>query len=279
VSYDALFRLLSTIECSAPDPSDLLGSHGTSVDCEADPVVAAEIRQIVAEWPMVQRISGRDQGEEAHRERASLESPAKAAIRAIRKAILALAGQRGGDGSVIIRTEAERAAVLPFRSGSDRRADALLSAGAEPLLYGTALRQSTIAPAERVHVYLDVSGSMSTWLGLLYAALAPLEALLHSKVHLFSTQVHDVPAKRLRHGDIFTTSGTDIAAVTGHLVRSRVRRALVVTDGVVGAAPPEDLKKLNARRSRIAALITPDGVDNEIAALAGSVIRLPALRG
>ncbi|MFM7809023.1 MAG: hypothetical protein ACKPEA_14020, partial [Planctomycetota bacterium] len=53
-------------------------------------------------------------------------------------------------------------------------------------------------------------------------------------VHLFSTVVVDVTLQRLRTGYCSTTNGTCIECVGEHMVRNRVRRAVMVTDGFVG---------------------------------------------
>ena len=67
--------------------------------------------------------------------------------------------------------------------------------------------------------------------GPLYAAVLDCEALVERTVHLFSTRVADVSLAKLRRGVCKTTGGTDIGCVAAH----RVRRALLVTDGRVGA--------------------------------------------
>jgi len=53
-------------------------------------------------------------------------------------------------------------------------------------------------------------------------------------VHLFSTQVVDATLQQLRAGYCKTTNGTCIECVGEHMVRHRVRRAVLVTDGFVG---------------------------------------------
>jgi hypothetical protein len=63
-------------------------------------------------------------------------------------------------------------------------------------------------------------------------------------VQLFSTIVAGVPIGRLRRGELVTTGGTDIRCVTEHMLREKVERALIVTDGWVGHVPGEQLAAL-----------------------------------
>jgi hypothetical protein len=54
-------------------------------------------------------------------------------------------------------------------------------------------------------------------------------------VHLFSTAVYDIGLEALRRGECRTTGGTSIECVASHMARHRVRRAVLLTDGAVGA--------------------------------------------
>ena len=99
-------------------------------------------------------------------------------------------------------------------------------------------------------LYLDVSGSMDELLPRLLASLVPLRRLLRAEVWAFSTRV-----ERLTHADLVrrqlrTTYGTHIGPVLRHfseMVRKDgIRRALVITDGYVGSAPADAVRKLRA---------------------------------
>ena len=87
---------------------------------------------------------------------------------------------------------------------------------------------------ERVHIYLDVSGSIGELKGALYGAVLDCRELVHPKVHLFSTRGHDLSLTQLRNGECHTTGGTSIECVAAHMARHRVRRAVLLTDGFVG---------------------------------------------
>lgn len=87
---------------------------------------------------------------------------------------------------------------------------------------------------ERVHVYLDVSGSMDGVKNALYGAILDCEGYVQPIVHLFSTKVADVDLAGLRAGVCKTTGGTNISCVAEHMEANRIRRAVLVTDGWVG---------------------------------------------
>jgi len=109
------------------------------------------------------------------------------------------------------------------------------SLGAQPLLHRTTVPTRRMAPSsDRVHVYLDVSGSVTGMVPALYGAVLACGPRVHPVVHLFSTKVFDVTLQQLRAGRCETTNGTCIECVGEHMTRHGVRRAVLVTDGFVG---------------------------------------------
>lgn len=136
---------------------------------------------------------------------------------------------------------------------ADRRAMVSRALGGTPLLYRAPLQTRQSMPAqERVHIYVDVSGSMEGIKGALYGAVLDCEALVHPQVHLFSTQVAEVTPAQLRAGMCKSTGGTDIRCVTRHMARHRVRRAVLLTDGYVGAADAAGCETLGRARLGVA---------------------------
>ena len=97
---------------------------------------------------------------------------------------------------------------------------------------------------DTVHLYLDVSGSVESFLEPLYAAVRGVAQLIWRYVHLFSTDVVDVPIRDLAKGACQTTGGTSIVAVARHIRQNRVRRAVIVTDGEVGCIGARDRETL-----------------------------------
>jgi hypothetical protein len=118
---------------------------------------------------------------------------------------------------------------------------------------------------------------MRTVLPALYPALSGLRAMLAPRVWLFSTEIASVSLTELARGIALTTGGTDIAAVTGHLVEQRVRRALIVTDGWVGSVPAAQLEALQHRRVKLAVALTAGGDPSFAAPLGCRIVQLPDL--
>jgi len=276
VSYEDLFRLLAEgLPEAVAGSGVLLGSHGGAEAEPLDPDLVAEIRALIAQWPMVTQRSGRDQGGPPRTFRLDPAERGRRAAAILRRALRDL-GDAHGDGTGRPRPEPTPAAVsLPHRTRGDRRAGVLEACGTEPLFFaGTSLTPGW-SRGERVHVYLDVSGSMDGFIAPLYAALAQLTSWMTPRIHLFSTQVRDITAADLRRGKGATTGGTDIRTVTEHLVATGVRRALIVTDGWVGEVPAEHALALTRRRCRFAAALTDGGDPAFAKALGARVWRLP----
>ena len=109
--------------------------------------------------------------------------------------------------------------------------------GVQPMLHSAQMPWKQRSPGgEKVHVYVDVSGSMNSVLNALYGAVLDCKDMVFGKVHLFSNRIADVTLDELRKGKCITTGGTDIACVAKHIQTNQVRRALLITDGWVGEA-------------------------------------------
>lgn len=273
-STEELFRLLPTLEFDIAGIGGLLGSHGDEAEDAIAPEVLKEIRGIVAEWPMVEKRSGRDLGGEAERQRITLGERRENAVRILRRALMRLAGL--SDGSGRLKPDAgSTESLLPY--GRDRKAWLREDWGDSVPLHRAALPARTLTRRGRVQVYLDVSGSMDGVIRPLYAALASLAPWLAPEVQLFSTTVTGIPIARLRKGDLATTWGTDIRCVTEHMLQNRVERALVVTDGWVGNIPAEHASALRKRVVRVEVAVTSGGDPGFAQALGSRVCQLPDL--
>ena len=305
VTTEELFELLERIEIAEDELAGLplLGGHGrqrdpggpdghggpddedSAADAALHPEVLREVRDIVARWPMVAQRSGRDQGASLHEQRVSPAERNRQAAAVLRRA-LAWAANAGGAPGGWRRGELETPALLPFDRGGDRRGAVQRLLGAEPLLWAGETRAPRRAPTDRVRVYLDVSGSMEGEIAPLYAALAGSLALVEPLVHGFSTEIAPITHAQLRAGLRLTTGGTDLEAVTAHLLGQGAqqragarppRRTLVVTDGWVGAIPEAHRRELARRRIRIAAVITHQGDDSFAREIGAPLFRLPPL--
>ncbi len=186
---------------------------------------------------MIELRSGRDQGAEMRRDRIALAERRAHATRMLRRAI-AQAASRSGSG-LAHRTAATTVRTLsPFDRGHDRTGAVQRALGFEPLLWADESSAVQRSPVERVRVYLDPSGSMSGVLPALYAALVGCLDLVEPVVWGFSTGIAPLTHAQLRAGVRLSTGGTDIDAVTDHLLDAGVRHALVVRRAHRRAGPP-----------------------------------------
>ena len=278
--YALLPRLLVDVMGGKGDellPVQLLGNHDDADHSDVAPDVLREVRNILAEWPMVERISGRDQGDQCQSSLVDAGRAMRTAAATIRRAILGIADLGAGARGAFERHDEDREVTLPYALRLTRGDFVREALRVPSLLHAQRVTAAGRVRREAVHVYLDVSGSMETALPALYAALTSLSQFLHPQVHLFSTRIDDIDLRQLARGVRVTTGGTDIAPVTRHVLQHRVRRALFVTDGWVGDVPEEDARELERRRARFAVVVTNEGEDDFAAALRGKVWRLPSM--
>lgn len=275
-----LFALLErvVVVLDADGARRLLGSHGEEPQdgdpLHADPELLAEVRRIVARWPMVDRRGGTDDGGATTWERSELRRH-RAARRAVRELLRAAAF--GTDGGPWVRHSVETEAFTPLPHAGDRRAQLQRAMGAQPLWWQGVLHRDGREPAGQVAVYLDVSGSMAAWLPVLLEALTDSAALVQWPLFGFSTEVHPVTRAELAAGRFRSTGGTHIACVARHLVESRTSRAVVITDGDVQEIPSALAERLRRARPRVRVGLL-DGCDGSFCARLGwPVARIPAL--
>jgi len=216
----------------------LLGGHGEDDATEGklesrSPVLFDIVRSIVEEWPQPpDPIRGRSLADIMNEETASPRSiPSNRAI--LRKLLMKVADRtvngrirRLGDERIFAPTP------IPLL---DRRSTVLRALGAEPMLYSGSITHRRRMPlADRVHLYVDVSGSMTGIKDAIYGALIDCREWVHASVHLFSNSISDVSHDDIRKGIVKTTGGTDVACIAEHMKANGVRRACIITDGWVG---------------------------------------------
>ena len=237
----------------------LLGDHGDGgsqfgrLDARS-PLLFDMVRQIVERWPQPpDPIRGRSLAKILKLEHIQVSrKPSNAAVLRNLLRRVADAGQRGrgvllaGKDAMIISTP------LP---AFDRRSVVLSALGVPNLLHAAELHDRRPVHSEKVHVYLDVSGSIGDLKAVLYGALLDCRDFVHPRVHLFSTKVADVSASQMRSGTCISTGGTEIACVAEHIRDHRIRRAVLVTDGYVGQ--PEGLDHETIADTTLGVVLTP----------------------
>ncbi len=236
----------------------LLGGHreedGTNGQLEShSPVLFDIVRSIVEQWPQPpDPIRGRSLAEVLQLTTVR-SNPIPSNRHILRSLIRKVAGLSSAGSVRRLRTDTlEVPTPIPCLG---RRSMVLRSLGVEPLLHANqAPWRHSVPSGERVHVYLDVSGSMDSVKGALYGAVLDCESLVQPVVHLFSTKVADVSLAEMRRGVCKSDGGTDIDCVASHMAANRVHRALLITDGWVGIPRGAHERTLSDARLAVAYL-------------------------
>lgn len=285
-TYLEVFELLAkSLGGDGANDCVLLGNHdsNSAAAAENDPFFGKAIRDIVSKWPRPDRIlSGRDLGSNAEGYQLdSTSKPPDPLVRAFEK-ILRLAGIYTGRGSSTRRpalVETLRAIETVVPQPRDRRIPSWKALhGAWPVIFRGVLGERRIRPAPLpvAHVYLDISGSMTSHLPKLTAALRRPHKLGLLRLFVFSTVVGEVDPRNLA-GTVPNTFGTDINCILEHLDRipasKRPRRALVVTDGWVGTPAAPFVERLAS--VRFFAAIAGGDTCEDLEPLNARIINLP----
>jgi hypothetical protein len=265
-SYDDLYDALrETVSELLATGVVLLGDHGGgelqsmgSADGyldERSPILFDIVRQIVERWPQPpDPIAGRSLSDLLQNESVQ-PRPKRSSRTVLRNFFRRLVDVRGHSGILPILDENPREIMTPLPM-LDRRSVVLSAIGRPPILHLGKLTVPRRVPAGRkIHVYVDVSGSIADLKGALYGAVLDCRPWIHSTVHLFSERIVDVSLAQLRQGVCATTGGTSIACVADHLRRHQVKRAVVLTDGYVGRPTGTDRETLC--RVKLGVALTP----------------------
>jgi hypothetical protein len=260
-SYAELFELLPKLL-----PKDglgnvpLIGGHdptaATASGLETrSPVLFDIVREIVERWPQPPNpIRGRSLAEVLRT--STVDPRRRPSNRAVLCRLIARIADQAAGGPAR-RVDWHPMPIQQPLPSLDRRSALLRALGQTPLLHAGPLPMRRAARiGHRVHVYLDVSGSMEDVLDALYGAIFDSREHVHPVVHLFSTKVEDIKLQELRRGVCRSTGGTSIACVAEHMAAHRIRRALLVTDGWVGRPAGRHREVLAQARLAVAYLGT-----------------------
>lgn len=243
----------------------LLGGHDAEGATTGDldqrsPILFDIVRGIVEKWPQPpDPIQGRSLADIIDERKIDVNPvPSN---RTILRTLLRKVGNVSRSGRV------RRNGAVQFPSQTpipifDRRSTVLQGLGVKPLLHRGFVSVRRRTPVgERVHVYLDVSGSMDSVKGALCGAILDCKEFVDPTVHLFSTDVSDISLEEVRQGIVRSTGGTDIDCVADHLAKHRIRRACMVTDGWVGSTAGYHLETLT--RTKLAVAYLGDGLNTD----------------
>ena len=168
--------------------------------------------------------------------------------------------------------------MLP--NARDRRIHALrVVLGQDPLFYRSELSEQRARPvrAPIVHLYLDISGSMTACLPYLSAACRDPFKRGELKIFAFTTAVSQCKGHDLNKVPLKNTWGTDINAVLEHMAgipaRRRPKVILIATDGYVGPGRTDLIASL--ARTRVVVALTDSGHAADLQPWVHEIIQLP----
>lgn len=170
--------------------------------------------------------------------------------------------------------------VLP--NARDRSAPAKKRLGSPNTLWsqpGTTRARVPDVPG-KAYIYLDVSGSMADVLPYLMGLLVPYVANGKADVFQFSTIIEPFPFADLKRGQVQTTGGTNINCVMQHLLadKSKVRRALLLTDGYTGYPSDQDVHLTRENNISVHVVMPADEhTEEQLQSIAKSMTILPSI--
>ena len=153
--------------------------------------------------------------------------------------LAAMASSRGQLISLL--SEDRTRTVVPSRL--PRTAGAYFTMNMNPFFYEEQQNQGQ----NKLHVYFDVSGSVTSELDFIMGAVLALKESYELNLYQFSTQVIEVGLEEVKAGKIKSTGGTCFNCVARHIQENNIENALLFTDGCSSLSPDniEDLQRRN----------------------------------
>ena len=256
-SYKEVFDILpKALDGKGIGDIPLMGGHlvedGAGGDLQhTSPLLFEIVRELVESWPQPpDPIKGRSLADVLN---TSNVKPIKQQSK--RRKLEALIKKVAGfsvHGNLYRQQSSNLTFISPIPS-MNRKSMVMQVMGVQPMLHSAQMPWKQRSPSgEKVHVYVDVSGSMDSVLNSLYGAVLDCKDMVFGKVHLFSNRIADVTLDELRKGKCITTGGTDIECVAKHIKSNQVRRALLITDGWVGQAKGQHHEILESTKLAVA---------------------------
>jgi hypothetical protein len=283
LTYRDIYELLRSelSGCFAPNVL-LLGSHGS--EQHTDALLTEAVRQIVEGWPPPPfRIAGRDQGRSAEDFWLQPADKPGSAFQKAFESVLRKCGVRARRGAAVYRrqvTSRQRSVETVLPNARDRRIHALrVLLGQDPLFYRSELSEQRPRPMRVpiVHLYLDISGSMTGCLPYLSAACRDPFKRGELKIFAFSTVVSKINGHDLSKAPLKNTWGTDINAVLEHMTAiptgRRPKVILIATDGYVGRGRTNLIR--NLVRTRVVVALADSWYATDLQPWVHEIIQLP----
>jgi hypothetical protein len=295
--HDVFEQLKSGLESTGLELSEvvLLGDHDDRNGDGAHDAIATEdpllediLSKIVASWPQPPfHIAGRDAGRAPELFQLNSDKKKRRKFTSAVQSLLRSAGMHPrsrGRRARMQRVPVERVSETVVPQSSDRRAHALTRLwGQPPIFWKETVHEITARPRPReiAHVYLDVSGSMTSVLPALVRALEKPHREGLCRTFGFSCIVDEIPPGKLSGACLDNNWGTSLDAVLHHLLQipfaRRPRHVVVFTDGWVGKPDSGMVKGLLDGGLRMHVGIVNGNGGSDFASLTQNIKQLPTV--
>ena len=127
----------------------------------------------------------------------------------------------------IVEVPRKKKTPVPIRP--TRRESQLLAMGHTPMLFRNDVTDRNQGEMG-VAIYLDVSGSVMDFLPKIVKMIVNVKEDI-TVISCFSTEVWDEKIDDLKKGSVRTTGGTDFTCIGEDIIKKKLRRVVVITDG------------------------------------------------
>ena len=242
--------------------AQLLGDHcedKRGLNAGDNQELFSAIRRIVENWPQPpQPIKGRSLNDYLDDVYIDVKRIPKPNI-IVRKAILQAAQRSGPNRGRFVSTSSRL--LQQFWPTRDRRAFAQQQNGLLLPIYQSELVER-IHSRQKVHLYIDVSGSMNLYRQDIVRGVLSCQKEIDAEVYLFSTKVVPITLEELKKGRLRSTNGTDCECVLQHIEEEKAEAIVVLTDGYVGKPSQRYQKKM--QHDNIQVVLTPNGYKQDL---------------
>ena len=241
----------------------LLGDHdGGDDEAMSDQYFGDAVRRVVSSWPEPSTDAFRGLGARRAGEVSSWfvekdRTPATDRRRLEEVLRRACRPDRRGEASRSVTVD--RAPIrTPIPSARDRRRVARRRLGIESVLWDSTIERRVVrtgSPAS-AKIYLDVSGSMSSFLPILLPPIRDFVRRRLATAWQFSTEVVALPLADLERGEVTSTFGTAVDCALLHALDDpRTRHIVLITDGAIDPVPSGLIGRLRDRSIIVDAVV------------------------
>lgn len=136
------------------------------------------------------------------------------------------------------KKEKRQSSVVPIRPSS--RDISMLGADITPSIWHN-LVDKKHTKNKNVAIYLDVSGSVTSYLPQLLGVISNLDPGIKT-IYCFSNEISENTKEELQQGIFKTTGGTDFDCIIEHAIEKQINKLIILTDGYADVSSENRVK-------------------------------------